>query len=135
MQERRKKRKQAELLLQSSPSIKIKDPYPDFSRPTPEECRGVRDDLLALHGFPQEFLKYQRKQTPNHSAISEPSDGGGGPSEAEKESVLDGLVSTILSQNTTDANSRRAFASLKSLYPSWEDVRFLFAYFSFSYCC
>ncbi|KAG0482519.1 hypothetical protein HPP92_010603 [Vanilla planifolia] len=38
------------------------------------------------------------------------------------ESVLDGLVSVLLSQNTTDANSQRAFASLKTAFPTWEEA-------------
>jgi endonuclease-3 len=38
-------------------------------------------------------------------------------------SVLDGLVATILSQNTTDANSSRAFESLKASFVDWDDVR------------
>lgn len=33
---------------------------------------------------------------------------------------LDALVETILSQNTSDLNSGRAFAALKAAYPSWE---------------
>ncbi|KAK9278669.1 hypothetical protein L1049_028243 [Liquidambar formosana] len=137
------------------------EPYPGHPRPTPEECRAIRDDLLALHGFPQEFAKY-RKLRPSppddnssllldgldrNTAKLEPLDGvdGGGSSSENvlnrntvksepldgvdgdgsscpKESVLDGLVSTILSQNTTDVNSQRAFASLKSAFPTWEDV-------------
>ena len=32
------------------------------------------------------------------------------------------LVQTILSQNTSDANSGRAFGSLKAYFPSWKDV-------------
>lgn len=40
----------------------------------------------------------------------------------ERRSVLDALVGTILSQNTTDTNSRRAFASLKARFPTWEQV-------------
>ena len=32
------------------------------------------------------------------------------------------LVQTILSQNTSDTNSRRAFESLIALFPRWEDV-------------
>jgi len=36
---------------------------------------------------------------------------------------LDELVSTILSQNTNDANRDRAFFALKARYPSWEAVR------------
>lgn len=38
-------------------------------------------------------------------------------------SVLDSLVRTILSQNTTDKTSIRAFASLKETFPDWEAVR------------
>jgi len=35
---------------------------------------------------------------------------------------LDSLVQTILSQNTSDTNSRRAFQALLSSFPRWEDV-------------
>ncbi|EXB42063.1 Protein ROS1 [Morus notabilis] len=89
-----------------------KDPYPTHQWPTPDQCRAVRDDLLALHGFPQEFAKYRRQK---------PTTDNGEESES-KESVLDGLVMTVLSQNTTEANSQRAFASLKSAFPTWEQV-------------
>ncbi len=34
-----------------------------------------------------------------------------------------GQVRTILSQNTTDTNSSRAFAGLKAAFPEWEAVR------------
>lgn len=121
MQKRGSKRKQSEIAVRSSAPapIKTKDPYPEYPRPSPEECRAVRDDLLTLHGFPQEFVKYQRNQTP-----AKPEAISGDNSGEEKESVLDGLVSTILSQNTTDTNSRKAFASLKSLYPTWQNVSF-----------
>lgn len=37
-------------------------------------------------------------------------------------SPLSMLVQTILSQNTSDVNSRRAFASLQASFPRWEDV-------------
>ena len=33
---------------------------------------------------------------------------------------LDELIGTILSQNTSDVNSWRAYAQLRSMYPSWE---------------
>ncbi|MFQ3596714.1 MAG: endonuclease III [Chloroherpetonaceae bacterium] len=36
--------------------------------------------------------------------------------------LLDELIGTILSQNTTDKNSSRAFASLKASFPTWERV-------------
>jgi len=32
-------------------------------------------------------------------------------------------VRTILSQNTTDTNSGRAFSQLKAAFPTWESVR------------
>lgn len=35
---------------------------------------------------------------------------------------LDELVQTILSQNTTDQNSQRAFDQLKAAFPTWNDV-------------
>lgn len=34
--------------------------------------------------------------------------------------IVDELVSTVLSQNTSDANSGRAFAALKQRYESWD---------------
>ncbi|KAI3761346.1 hypothetical protein L1987_51759 [Smallanthus sonchifolius] len=106
--------------------LTVTDPYPNHHRPTPEECRAVRDDLLAFHGFPQQFAKYRdqrlnilsKPENEQRSTISSSPE----PVVPPIESVLDGLVSTILSQNTTDANSQRAFSSLKSAFPTWEDV-------------
>ena len=39
-----------------------------------------------------------------------------------EENPVDTLVETILSQNTTDKNSHRAFQALKHAYPRWEDM-------------
>lgn len=36
--------------------------------------------------------------------------------------VLDALIETVLSQNTSDINSHRAFLSLKKKYPSWSSA-------------
>ncbi|HEY7432485.1 MAG TPA: endonuclease III [Streptosporangiaceae bacterium] len=36
--------------------------------------------------------------------------------------IIDELVATVLSQHTSDINSERAFAQLKSRFPSWEQV-------------
>lgn len=38
------------------------------------------------------------------------------------DSPLDVLIQTILSQNTSDTNSKRAFLSLQAAFPRWEDV-------------
>ncbi|WOL13810.1 DNA glycosylase [Canna indica] len=94
------------------------EPYPDLPSPTPEECRAVRDALLAHHGFPEEFARYRRSTT---DSAAEKNAAGEGET-AAAETVLDGLVSTLLSQNTTESNSRRAFESLKSAFPTWDQV-------------
>jgi len=85
------------------------NPYPSFSRPTPAEVRSVHDGLVAMH--PEVLaLKVQKRAADK---------GGCG----DRTLVLDALVGTILSQNTTDVNSHRAFASLKAAFPTWERFR------------
>lgn len=131
-----RKRKHLELQNQPHSSAKkkspAKDPYPTHHRPTPDDCRAVRDSLLAHHGFPQEFAKYRNQRpTPDQNGSSF-AQGAPKPDPLEKddpgcdfdeeESVLDGLVRTVLSQNTTEVNSQRAFLSLKSAFPNWENV-------------
>nr|GEX45335.1 putative DNA glycosylase At3g47830 [Tanacetum cinerariifolium] len=98
----------------------LPDPYPTFTRPTPQDCRNVRDDLLAFHGFPKQFAKY-RAQRLNAVMVTE-TEAITTTDIIATESVLDGLVSILLSQNTTDVNSQKAFASLKSAFPTWEEV-------------
>ena len=46
----------------------------------------------------------------------------GVPKVAPARTLLDALVETILSQNTTDTNSSRAFRALRRRYPRWHDV-------------
>ncbi|XP_010550630.1 PREDICTED: putative DNA glycosylase At3g47830 [Tarenaya hassleriana] len=99
------------------------DPYPTHPRPTPDECRAVRDVLLSLHGFPPEFAGHRRRRLRSLSDVDGGTDCDRHSTDTEEdESVLDGLVKTLLSQNTTEANSLRAFASLKAAFPTWEDV-------------
>jgi len=47
----------------------------------------------------------------------------GRPAPRRKLRPLDELILTILSQHTSDANSDRAFESLKARFSSWEEVR------------
>jgi endonuclease-3 len=47
----------------------------------------------------------------------------GSPSWRDNLSPVDELVSTILSQNTNDANRDRAFEALRTRFPTWEQVR------------
>eukprot|EP00941_MAST-03F_sp_MAST-3F-sp1_P002263 g2263.t1 len=70
-------------------------PFPDFHRPTPEDCAQALAELESMHGV------YER---------------------GESGSVLDSLVRTMLSQNTTDLTSHRAFQQLKTRFPSWDEV-------------
>eukprot|EP00756_Hemistasia_phaeocysticola_P038981 Hpha_TRINITY_DN16792_c2_g6::TRINITY_DN16792_c2_g6_i1::g.77274::m.77274/K10773/NTH; endonuclease III len=75
------------------------------ARPTPAECRLATKSLAALH---PEVLKRIEDRARQRKA------GG--------RTVADDVVATMLSQNTTDANSRAAFAGLKAAFPKWEDV-------------
>ena len=47
----------------------------------------------------------------------------GAPAPRPPQPPLDQLISTILSQNTNDANSERAFQALRAAFPTWEQVR------------
>ena len=77
-------------------------------RPTPEECSYVTEALGKLHPAVLEDTNERRKQTLGSCG--------------NQECILDGVVSTMLSQNTTAANSTRAFNNLKNDYPSWDLV-------------
>lgn len=46
----------------------------------------------------------------------------GNPPAPEPQDPLDSLIATVLSQNTSGANSSRAFSRLKRRFPRWEDV-------------
>ena len=74
----------------------VSSPFPEFQRPSNKECEKAVKLLSALHG------------TPERGEITMP--------------ILDSLVRTILSQNTTDKNSRVAFAALKQKFPTWKSV-------------
>jgi endonuclease-3 len=46
----------------------------------------------------------------------------GRPAHARGGDPLDSLIGTLLSQNTTDVNSDKAFQRLKERFPTWQDV-------------
>lgn len=77
-------------------------PFPDFAHPTPEECRLAHKILASLHG--------ERKRPDTVVAPTSRAGCGDSPS------VLDALVRTILSQNTSDTNSTRAKQSMDRAY-------------------
>src|SRR6478672_8644424 len=47
----------------------------------------------------------------------------GAPAARTRLPALDELVLTILSQNTSDVNSERAYARMRERFPAWRDVR------------
>ena len=77
-------------------------PFPEFHRPTPSECKLAHRILSSLHG----------PRTRPTEVVAPTARAGCGDSP----SVLDALVRTILSQNTSDANSTRAKQSMDRAY-------------------
>jgi hypothetical protein len=75
-----KKLKQLEAYLQT--------PFPDFDAPTPEQCQEVQDALARVHGLPKRPEKLVDKAGSAAGCGATPD-------------VLDALIRTILSQNTT----------------------------------
>lgn len=49
--------------------------------------------------------------------------GYGEPKRKPRRDALAQLIATILSQNTTDVNTARAFENLRAQFPTWEAVR------------
>ena len=74
-------------------------PFPSLLRPVAEEAYRVLSELISVHG---------ELDIPKNNVKSIP--------------VLDSLVRTILSQNTTDVTSARAFHQLKSRFPNYDEM-------------
>jgi len=74
-------------------------PYGDFSRPTAA-------DVVALH-----------RAIANVFGERRPTSSRG------RRDILDTVVGTILSQNTTNTNSHAAFSNLKKRFKNWDAVR------------
>ncbi|EXJ82459.1 hypothetical protein A1O3_06272 [Capronia epimyces CBS 606.96] len=88
--------------LKSYAQFANESPFPDFSRPTPAECKLAHRILASLHG---------PRTRPKEIVASTTRAGCG-----DSPSVLDALVRTILSQNTSDVNSTRAKLSMDKVY-------------------
>ncbi|KAI0515145.1 DNA glycosylase [Xylaria bambusicola] len=80
-------------------------PYPDFPHPTASEAKLAHSILSRLHGA---------RERPAGAIVAPKSRSGCGDSS----SVLDALVRTILSQNTSNKNSSRAKLSMDAVYGS-----------------
>ena len=79
------------------------DPFPDWPAPSADACQDIVERLAMLHGYP-ERAEPQR--------VSETTDCGSVPT------ILDALIRTILSQNTTNRNSGRAMRNLLETFAS-----------------
>lgn len=93
--------------------VECSGPFPGLVHPLPHACHEARDGLALLHSYDSVagasntgLEKAEQDASANHS----------------QQSILDSLVRTMLSQNTTDKTSLRAFKSLKAKFPSWEEV-------------
>lgn len=99
------------LICESSHSSSSASPFPSFAHPTPKECELVHSILVGIHG---------ERNRPTQTVA--PTDVAGcGTSQA----VLDALVRTILSQNTSNKNSTRAKKSMDAVYgrsDNWEAI-------------
>ncbi|RFU80826.1 base excision dna repair [Trichoderma arundinaceum] len=86
-------------------------PFPSFPHPTPKECSLAHGILISVHG--------ERRRPDTIIAPSTVAGCGNSPS------VLDALVRTILSQNTSDKNSTRAKLSMDKTYggsDNWDAI-------------
>lgn len=88
--------------LKSFSAYASQSPFPHLARPTPQECRRAHGILAELHG---DRVRPDKVVAPTGTAGC-----GNSPS------VLDALVRTILSQNTSDRNSSRAKRSMDEVY-------------------
>ncbi|KAH0833673.1 HhH-GPD family base excision DNA repair protein [Fonsecaea pedrosoi] len=88
--------------LKSYAQFANESPFPDFHHPTAEECKLAHRILASLHG---------PRIRPKEVVASTTRAGCG-----DSPTVLDALVRTILSQNTSDVNSTRAKKSMDKVY-------------------
>ena len=88
-------------------------PFPFHPHPLPDACLAARNSLAKLHGYDEEK---GASNTGLEQAEPRPAMKDGNHLQ---QTVLDSLVRTILSQNTTDKTSLRAFHKLKGTFPTW----------------
>mmetsp|Transcript_30573 Transcript_30573/g.64440 ORF Transcript_30573/g.64440 Transcript_30573/m.64440 type:complete len:342 (-) Transcript_30573:6-1031(-) len=99
---------------------------PMDARPSREEFHYVVETLGSIH--PEIISKNEERRAKfalraKQSRPDEPLDDIKSDSTiAEETPITDAIVSTMLSQNTTDANQHKAFATLKKEFPSWNQV-------------
>jgi endonuclease-3 len=94
-----KRRKTGESSRISKP-VAAESPYAEFARPDAAEVTRLHKVLARSFG-----------------------DRGRWNKKRARRQILDTVVGTILSQNTTNTNSHRAFSQLKAAFKTWDAVR------------
>eukprot|EP00547_Thalassionema_nitzschioides_P016202 CAMPEP_0194242764 /NCGR_PEP_ID=MMETSP0158-20130606/8201_1 /TAXON_ID=33649 /ORGANISM="Thalassionema nitzschioides, Strain L26-B" /LENGTH=316 /DNA_ID=CAMNT_0038977919 /DNA_START=120 /DNA_END=1067 /DNA_ORIENTATION=+ len=95
--------------VSSQKIVKLEADATSRKRPTADECWYATASLSKLHPDVVDRNNIRRK------AMLQACGGG-------RDSITDSVVSTMLSQNTTDANSKAAFSNLKKEFPNWESL-------------
>lgn len=85
-------------------SYTLESPFPNFAHPTPEEASEVFQILSNAHG------------TINVPRRSPPTNANSAASCGDAQNVIEALIGTILSQNTTGKNSSAAKATLDAKF-------------------
>jgi endonuclease-3 len=73
---------------------------------------------LSIHGYNHPMVSLRNRAQGVYRGLL----GAYGEPHWDPKPPVDELISTILSQNTNDANRDRAFSSLCRRYPDWEDL-------------
>ena len=92
----------------SRTAAKVKKEPPTTIRPTAEECIYATVSLAKLHPHVVDKNEERRKTLLESCGL--------------RDSITDSVISTMLSQNTTDKNSKQAWKQLKEAFPDWEAV-------------
>jgi len=105
--------RQKDVKLKKKVKVEVQrgSPFPSFAHPTHEESRWVCNALAKLHGMPKRLPKGSKKTS-------------GSAACGEVPNVVQSVVRTILSQNTTQENGSRAYKSLESKFGhcNWEAI-------------
>lgn len=101
-------KKEKKVVKKSRKSPSKSNSVGDGIRPTPEESRYATISLASLHPHVVDKNSDHRKTMLESCGM--------------RDSITDSIVSTMLSQNTTDANSKAAYKLLKKNFPTWESV-------------
>ncbi|CAJ1948937.1 unnamed protein product [Cylindrotheca closterium] len=86
----------------------VKNAKMKVKRPSPAESYYVTAALSKLH--PEIVDRNDERRKKAHQSCG------------SQDTITDSIMHTMLSQNTTDANKDRAWASLKRKFPTWDQV-------------